>query len=304
MGLADVLAIEACPDIQPGPGRLVTGTFKHTAGIVLDLKVESESKPIGVTPTHPFWSVDRQDWVAAGDLRIGERLETLDGTTVVESISPRSEPEMVYNIEVEGDHVYRVGESGVLVHNASNKCKPKAGSVTNSAIKKITFKDENDEDVTGEFGEDATAYLTPANVGGARTDFNRVHWFQKLRKVAGDPIEMGHIVASQIGGKGEKTWNNLTPLFDVANAPAMSTCENFLAQLVLECGYCVNVDIKVVGYGRNVNVPKKARPAFPTKIVFEWEEENGCESGKFEIKNTTSSTAPSKCSVNKLPCRK
>src|SRR5262249_33236093 len=33
--------------------------------------------------------------------------------------SPRREPEPVYNIEVEGDHCYRVGQQGLLVHNAS-----------------------------------------------------------------------------------------------------------------------------------------------------------------------------------------
>lgn len=52
-------------------------------------------------------------------MEIGETLKTLDGTTVVESRVRRPVSEPVYNIEVEGDHVYRVGESGVLVHNAS-----------------------------------------------------------------------------------------------------------------------------------------------------------------------------------------
>jgi len=118
-GLAEVAAIEPCPPLEEGEGRLVTGTFKHTSGEVYDLKLESESKPIGVTATHPFWSVDRNTWVSAIDLEIGETLKTLAGTTVVESRSKREEPETVYNIEVEGDHCYRVGESGVLVHNAS-----------------------------------------------------------------------------------------------------------------------------------------------------------------------------------------
>ena len=118
-GQAEVLAIEPCAPLEEGEGRLVTGTFKHTSGEVYDLKLESESKPIGVTATHPFWSVDREAWVSAIDLEIGETLKTLVGTTVVESRSKREEPETVYNIEVEGDHCYRVGESGVLVHNNS-----------------------------------------------------------------------------------------------------------------------------------------------------------------------------------------
>ena len=37
----------------------------------------------------------------------------------MESIEKRPECKTVYNIEVEGDHGYRVGESGVLVHNQS-----------------------------------------------------------------------------------------------------------------------------------------------------------------------------------------
>lgn len=72
-GLADVIAIEPAPEIEPLPEgcdpseyRLVTGTFRHTSGEVYDLKLESEKKPIGVTGTHLFWSVDREDWVLAG----------------------------------------------------------------------------------------------------------------------------------------------------------------------------------------------------------------------------------------------
>ncbi len=118
-GLAEVLAIEPCPPLEEGEGRLVTGTFRHTSGEVYDLKLESESNPIGVTATHPFWSVDREEWISAIDLEIGETLKTLEGTTVVESFEKRGDSEPVYNIEVSEDHIYRVGESAVLVHNAS-----------------------------------------------------------------------------------------------------------------------------------------------------------------------------------------
>ena len=100
-GQAEVLAIEPCSSLEEGEGRLVTGTFKHTSGEVYDLKLESESEPIGITAMHPFWSVDREAWVSAIDLEIGETLKTLAGTTVVASRSKRNEPETVYNIEVE-----------------------------------------------------------------------------------------------------------------------------------------------------------------------------------------------------------
>jgi hypothetical protein len=64
-GEAQVTGIEPCPRIAEGPGRLVTGTFKHKSGIVYDLVVEGEAQPIRVTGRHPFWSVDRHDWVPA-----------------------------------------------------------------------------------------------------------------------------------------------------------------------------------------------------------------------------------------------
>ena len=118
-GQAEVLAIEPCPPLEPGEGRLITGAFRHASGEVYDLKLAGESKPIGVTATHPFWSCDRNTWVSAIDLHTGETLKTLVGTTVVESRRKRAVCEPVYNIEVGCDHAYKVGESGVLAHNNS-----------------------------------------------------------------------------------------------------------------------------------------------------------------------------------------
>ena len=120
-GPAQVLAIEPCPDIEPGNRPLITGTFEHTAANVIDLEIESEAAPIGTTDNHPFWSEDRQEFVEAGELKIGETLSLADGrTTRVTSIIPRAGPETVYNLEVSGEHVYHVGNSGVLVHNTYN----------------------------------------------------------------------------------------------------------------------------------------------------------------------------------------
>ncbi len=219
VGLADVIAIEPCPEIQPGPGRLVTGTFQHTAGIVLDLKVGSESKPIGVTPTHPFWSVSRQDWVAAGDLRIGERLETMDGTTVVESIVRRPEPETVYNIEVEGDHVYRVGESGVLVHNASAPANPCDGSLSPGEETRSTT---TVQEVFQNTQQDKSVPITAPTtfqwkiIKGLTANLNRVHsgtnpddWMKVFIAGEHNPSRIGivgdtggHVLPKAYGGQG------------------------------------------------------------------------------------------------------
>jgi hypothetical protein len=122
-GWAQVTAVEPCPELERGPGRRVLARFEYDKGLVYNLQIEGETEPIGVTPTHPFWSVDRQGWVPAGELRVGERLVAQNGTTPrVVAWTVRAEPERVYNIEVDGDHVYRVGHQGLLVHNASAPC--------------------------------------------------------------------------------------------------------------------------------------------------------------------------------------
>ncbi|MFM8477653.1 MAG: polymorphic toxin-type HINT domain-containing protein, partial [Planctomycetaceae bacterium] len=81
---------------------------------------ESE-ETIGTTSNHPFWSVDRREFVQAGSLEIGERLQTLSGDVkVVQQKLPRPGPQPVFNLEVHYEHVYFVGEDGVLVHNSEH----------------------------------------------------------------------------------------------------------------------------------------------------------------------------------------
>jgi Bacterial EndoU nuclease/Pretoxin HINT domain len=116
---AEVLDIQPCPQIQSGPGRVVTGTFHHSAHNVVDVFVQGQDKPIGATGNHPFWSQDRQDFVRADQLREGERLRTLEGLAQVVAVIPRAGPEPVFNLEVQVDHVYHVASSGILVHNGT-----------------------------------------------------------------------------------------------------------------------------------------------------------------------------------------
>jgi hypothetical protein len=76
---------------------------------------------IRVTGNHPIWSQDRHDYVAAMDLRLGERLMNLSGDTVwVQQKLPRPGPTPVYNLEVQDEHVYYVGAHGVLAHNSTD----------------------------------------------------------------------------------------------------------------------------------------------------------------------------------------
>ncbi len=116
-GEAKVLAIGPCPPIAPGNGHIVTATFKHEPdGELLTVTVGNDE--IGCTANHPFWSEDRQEFVEARQLREGERVRTrLEQVAAVVAIKPRPPTDWVYNLEVQGEHVYEVGPNGLLVHN-------------------------------------------------------------------------------------------------------------------------------------------------------------------------------------------
>ena len=118
VGDAKVVSVLSAPHIQQGKGNIVTGKYIHTVQNCIDLFISGQDKPIGCTDNHPFWSQDRNDFITAGELLQGERVLLYNGETakIIQKL-PRPGPETVYNIEVFGEHVYCVGEFGVLVHN-------------------------------------------------------------------------------------------------------------------------------------------------------------------------------------------
>ena len=71
------------------------------------------------TREHPFW-VEGRGWLKAGQLKQGDLLRCMSGTSVrIIEISREifTDPVVVYNLTVEGDHTYFVGKSSILVHN-------------------------------------------------------------------------------------------------------------------------------------------------------------------------------------------
>jgi hypothetical protein len=120
-GLALVTAIDDCPPIASGEGSVVTARFVtrevHVVASVDVLGADGTVETITGTTIHPVWSVDRQEWVPLAELAEGERLQGLDGLAVVLGISLSRVSQAVYNIEVHGEHVYQVGELGLVVHN-------------------------------------------------------------------------------------------------------------------------------------------------------------------------------------------
>ena len=116
-GPATVTAVGPCPTLEKGEGRLVTGRFVHEAAEVLNLYVEGLEKPIGTTPNHLFWSEDRKEFVAAGQLRTSELLKCSDGIHRTVTSAHRVPAAQVFNLEIDQEHVYGVGNVGIVVHN-------------------------------------------------------------------------------------------------------------------------------------------------------------------------------------------
>jgi hypothetical protein len=75
---------------------------------------------IETTPEHRFASEGR-GFIVAGELAIGDRVHTSDGHFAeISAIVPQSGRATVYNLTVETDHTYFVGEGSVWVHNDKN----------------------------------------------------------------------------------------------------------------------------------------------------------------------------------------
>jgi hypothetical protein len=120
-GEVTVIDISPCPPIVPGDGQVVTGRFvSREIGNLVHVRF-SDGTTLKATDTHPIWSADREDWIPAGELQPGERADSLaDGCCTVLAVERVGYAPAVYNLEVHGQHVYRVAESAILVHN--NNC--------------------------------------------------------------------------------------------------------------------------------------------------------------------------------------
>ncbi len=117
VGPAYVVTVEPCPPVEAGPGRVVLATVTHYNSFVLRLWVAGLDEPLEPTAEHPLYSEDRRAWVPAGELCVGELLRTAAGPAAVAAVERRPGTHRVYNLEVEGEHCYFVGASGVLSHN-------------------------------------------------------------------------------------------------------------------------------------------------------------------------------------------
>jgi RHS repeat-associated protein len=130
---------------DPRTGRTrvetVTGTIIGSGKkklVELSLKVHTEKPEAGsertivvnritATEGHPFWVPGLRQWVTAGKLKKGQRLQTLAGDRIeITEATHRKSRLTVHNLTVNDVHTYYVmaGISPVLVHNAGDRSDP------------------------------------------------------------------------------------------------------------------------------------------------------------------------------------
>ena len=133
-GNAAVLKVLPCPPIASGAGQVVTGTFKHRCDSLVELYLEGALRPIVCTTGHPIWSEDRNSFVTAADLNQTEQIRLVGKKiSTIANIAHLKNESLVFNFEVNSNHVYHVGELGLLVHNSVEKCSVYSGTDGESA---------------------------------------------------------------------------------------------------------------------------------------------------------------------------
>ena len=273
MGAAGAFAVRSvgpCPAIAGGAGRVVTGVFRHPVGEVYDLPIGGEV--IRVTALHPIWSVDRSGWVGATELLPGERVRVAGGDAECgEAAAAGDEP--VYNIEVDADHCYRVGEQGILVHNNSVNTEAACECPDAETVSKYVTgpggRYHVSADVVAETKNDTNPKICriwsisgPLAIQPARGN-NTATTAMRRFQLDGEPLLQtscvaGHIISDHNGGPNS-TWNLVPMTTDFNGAGGWRIMEEKISTCMNTPGTTISmrVDLDYRGTGLRRYVPTK-----------------------------------------------
>ena len=168
---AIVESIEPCPAIESGPGRVVLSTITHLNDFGFHLTLANatgQTETLGTTGFHKLYTEDRA-WTSAAELRLGEHIRGGHGDLMVVSLASDPGVHRVYNLTVEADHVYYVGDLTALSHNVRD-CDdlPSTGEPNSSAAKEPSYNSDgtvHDKGQVRDYGPD----------GHAKTDYDFGH---------------------------------------------------------------------------------------------------------------------------------
>jgi hypothetical protein len=147
--------------------RRVLRVFRRS-GLRWDLKLPG-GIIIGTTAEHPFFAKGK-GWTAAHELKPGDQIRLMEpGWVTVEEVEDTGRIETVYNLEVEDDHTYFVGQGwgwSVWAHNADyspdQKAIDKSIQRHNKRMQSVALRAKALDDDGGHSYGDHGAHVTPA----------------------------------------------------------------------------------------------------------------------------------------------
>ena len=168
-GRAAVLGVDPCPEIEDGPGRVVTGNISSENPDIRLLRLVGLDKPIEVTASHRIYSEDAQDFVPVGVLSPGELLRTHSGMVKVAAIERKPGVWPVFNLEVDAVHRYYVSEAEVLAHNANQGCPTGANAIADTGAASEELGGDMAAAGKPVLAGEQAAHLVPTNLPSRRS---------------------------------------------------------------------------------------------------------------------------------------
>lgn len=124
VGPGDRVLARSPTRIRAGPARVVE--HRQSCGVKELVRLTVAGRDLSVTADHPFRVAQPVRWVAAGRLRLGQRLLTPNGVATVQAARRYRARTTVHTLSVTAPHTYHAGPAAVLVHNA-RPCPTPAG---------------------------------------------------------------------------------------------------------------------------------------------------------------------------------
>jgi filamentous hemagglutinin len=115
-----VVAVEPCPRIAPGPGRVVLTTINHLHRYVCELTVEDENgrrETVHPTALHRFYRKIDNRWLHLNELKCFDVIHARTGSLKIVEIKQMRGVYRVFNMTVEGERLYQVSALGIFAHN-------------------------------------------------------------------------------------------------------------------------------------------------------------------------------------------
>ena len=234
--------------------QVINKTFGRVAPKYYQLQTEYDV--IDVTAEHPLW-IQGKGWTVVKDVQAGDVIANAQGDSLVVKNTLVSKPLRVYNFSVANTPNYFVGKHGIWAHNTNCGIKYEQSTGKNKELNKpdpntvyyVNGRHKYTTDSQGRTQEVTTSIESKDLDTGLRNCYQ-----QKIVGKCGVPgDEGGHLVATRLGGPGEKI--NLVPQNMNLNRSAWKAMENEWARKAAN-GSKINVKIEVV-YSGTSNRPDK-----------------------------------------------